>query len=353
MAKAKGLSQTNDWNQIAYQVQLQEFSTLMPGYQSVARDRQKFIVGHPPHADKPVVFGLQGKKYALFPNALIRDVARRVLGYHSLNASYSDQGEFALTITLPQERFEVISPSRPGRTASATPDTLQKAVIITNSYSGKSPFTIQGKVLSTQRSVETTEIAPRMRVSYHRLICGNGLMGWADEFMSLDEYAQWLADGQPTQLVNVQDTRTSFEPGRVLTREMVDTDQETTLAYSRIRHAGLTEQAFEQALSAMLTQFVDTQDSLTRQMYTRLAQHTIRRQRAESYLKTVKVPKKLVQLALDRMDAEAGQLEAKPNLWLLYNGINHALFQQPTSLSINQRYDLDGNVFHQLTQQVL
>ena len=70
-------------------------------------------------------------------------------------------------------------------------------------------------------------------------------------------------------------------------------------------------------------------------MYTRLADHTIKRQRAEGYLKGIKMPKKLVQLALERMDEKAGRLAAKPNLWLLYIGLNHALFHQPTSLTIN------------------
>lgn len=353
MAKAKGLSQTEDWNQIAFPVQLQEFSALMPGYESVARDRQKFIVGRPPQATKPVIFGLQGNNYSLFPNQLIRDVAGRVLGRHTLQASYSDQGEFSLTLTLPEERFEVVSPKRPGGQPSTTPDTLQKAIIITNSYSGKSPFTIQGKVLSTQRSIDTTEIAPRMRISYYRLVCGNGLMGWADEFMSLDEYVQWLAEGQPTRHTNVRETNTFFEPARIETTEHVEVGQETTLAYSRIRHTGFTEADFEKTLSGMFNEFVSAQDSLTAQMYTRLAEHTIKRQRAESYLKGVKVPKKLVQLALERMDVEVGRLAAKPNLWLLYNGLNHALFHQPTSLTINQRYDLDGSLFHQLNHAVL
>lgn len=353
MAKANLLLTTENWDQIAYPVQLQAFQTLLGGYTSVARDRQQFIVGYPPDQEKPVIFGLQGNKYSLFENRLIRQVASKVLGRYALKAAYSQQGEFSLTLSLPTQRFDVLSPIRKNSKPSTTPDTLEKALIITNSYTGKSPFTIQGKVLSTSRSITQNEVAARMRVSHYRLVCGNGLMGWADEFFSLDEYADWLAQAQPTRLTNVRETKTFFEPQHTLTTEHVEKEEVTTLPFSRIRHSGFTEESFEKTLSDLMSEFVGAQDSLSRQLYTRLAEHAIRPHRAANYLKKVKIPRKLVQQAIDRMSVEAGILDAKPNLWLLYNGLNHSLFQQPTSLSINQRYDLDGSLFHALSQAVL
>ena len=353
MAKAKNLLTTENWDQIAYPVQLQAFETLLGGYTSVASDRQQFIVGYPPDQLRPVVFGLQGNKYSLFENRLIRQVAARVLGQYDLKASYSQQGDFSLTLSLPTQRFDVLSPTRKGHQPATTPDTLEKALIITNSYTGKSPFTIQGKVLSTSRSVTINEIAPRMRVSHYRLVCNNGLMGWADEFFSLDEYADWLAAGQPTRLTNVQETKTFFEPAHTETTEHVERTTETVLPFSRIRHSGFTEANFETTLTGLMQEFIGAQDSLSRQLYTRLAEHAIRPHRAATYLKSVKMPRKLVQQALDRMQVETHLLGVKPNLWLLYNGLNHSLFQQPTSLSINQRYDLDGRLFHALSQAVV
>jgi hypothetical protein len=353
MAKAKHLLSTESWDQIAYPVQLQAFETLLGGYTSVARDRQQFIVGCPPDQPKPVIFGLQGNKYALFENRLIRQVANSVLGQYDLKAAYTQQGEFSLTLSLPTQRFDVLSPTHKGRQPSVTPDTLEKALIITNSYTGKSPFTIQGNVLSTSRSVTINEIAPRMRVSYYRLVCGNGLMGWADEFFTLDEYADWLAQGQPTRLTNVRETKTFFEPAHNETIEHMEQDSETVLPFSRIRHSGFTEESFQRTLTGLMQEFVGAQDSLSRQLYTRLAEHAIRPNRAATYLRKVKIPRKLVQQAIDRMQLETNQLGVKPNLWLLYNGLNHSLFQQPTSLSINQRYDVDGSLFHSLAQAVL
>ena len=114
-------------------------------------------------------------------------------------------------LSLPTQRFDVLSPVRKGRQPSAIPDTLEKALIITNSYTGKSPFTIQGKVLSTSRSITTNEIAPRMRVSHYRLVCDNGLMGWADEFFNLDEYADWLEGGTDTRQPTRPDQRAGIK----------------------------------------------------------------------------------------------------------------------------------------------
>lgn len=358
MAKTKLLLTTENWDQIAYPVQLQAFETLLGGYTSVARDRQQFIVGRPPDQPKPVIFGLQGNRYSLFENRLIRQVASSVLGQYDLKAAYTQQGEFSLTLSLPTQRFDVLSPTRKGHKPATTPDTLEKALIITNSYTGKSPFTIQGKVLSTSRSMTTNEIAPRMRVSHYRLVCDNGLMGWADEFFNLDEYADWLAQGgtdsrQPTRLTNVQESKTFFEPARTETTEHVERETETILPFSRIRHSGFTEESFKNTLTGLMQEFIGAQDSLSRQLYTRLAEHAIRPHRAANYLKKAKMPRKLVQQAIDRMQVETNLLGVKPNLWLLYNGLNHSLFHQPTSLSINQRYDLDGSLFHCLSQAVL
>ena len=103
-----------------------------------------------------------------------------------------------------------------------------------------------------------------MRISYYRLVCSNGLVGWADEFMNLDEYALWLAGGQTQRYTNVRKTKTIFEPARTEIKEHVEVEQETTLAYSQIRHFGFTEADFEKTLSGMLSDFVTAQDSLTR-----------------------------------------------------------------------------------------
>lgn len=69
---------------------------------------------------------------------------------------------------------------------------------------------------------------------------------------------------------------------------------------------------------------------------------------ATEIVRKVGIPKKLITIALERMELEQGMLQSSPNVWLLYNAVNHSLFNQATSMSVQDRFYADERVFHGL-----
>lgn len=56
----------------------------------------------------------------------------------------------------------------------------------------------------------------------------------------------------------------------------------------------------------------------------------------------------LARNATDRLAEEMKLIETPANLWLIYNTVNHALFNSHNSLSINGRFRLIEATFRQL-----
>ena len=69
---------------------------------------------------------------------------------------------------------------------------------------------------------------------------------------------------------------------------------------------------------------------------------------ATEAIRRIGIPKKLVTAALERMELEQGLLESPANVWLLYNAVNNSLFNQPTSMSVQDRFHANERVFHGL-----
>ncbi len=57
-------------------------------------------------------------------------------------------------------------------------------------------------------------------------------------------------------------------------------------------------------------------------------------EKATETVKKVGIPKKLITATSERMELEKGMLESSANVWLLYNSVNHSLFNQSTLMSV-------------------
>jgi hypothetical protein len=243
---------------------------------------------------------------------------------YSLDVRYTTQGEFSITIILPDK-------------VSIGSEQLYKSIIINNSYNGKTPFTIQGTAIrmGKERSV---------RVSYYRRICSNGLMGWVDDFMSMENYLNWLLAGQPKKYRDSLKQQVSIGENKY--------EEKDELFQKRFSHKGLKTEWFREYLTKELQNFLHQPSSLTAQVYKRLANNPVYEDIGPMITDTG-LPKMLARQALERLRKEERLLRVKPNLWLVYNAINYALFNSRSSLTINDRYRLDESALHHLSTQTI
>lgn len=315
------LSHTSTWDKICFPVETVALEGLLPeNYHVVATDRQRAIVGQKTDGSNQV-FAIQSKSYSLIPNSLIKSVADECLGVdYELSVRYSSQGEFSIGIVLPDSL--VI-----GKTGN---DTIRKQLTFTNSYNGKTPFTIQGHEMRGIKSAV-------MRVSYYRQICSNGMMGWADEFISLDEYLHWLTNGMPAN-AKVKGLEERFEPKN---------EEQFLRIFS---HKGINLDKFQQFLVGLVGDFSQIKkESSTSQVYNLMTDLQVTDlEEVTEIVRKVGIPKKLITAALERMELEQRMLQSSANVWLLYNAVNHSLFNQATSMSVQDRFYADERVFHGL-----
>ncbi|QHT71498.1 hypothetical protein GXP67_34980 [Rhodocytophaga rosea] len=317
------LEQASSWEDICFPIEAVELSSLLPeGYQLLATDRQIAIIGDS-HLGGKDIFALQSKEYSLIPNSLIRSVIDDCISGYSLNIRYTTQGEFSIAIILPEK-------------VNMGSEQLYKSVIINNSYNGKTPFTIQGTSIGMYNE-------KRVRSSYYREICSNGLMGWVDDFISMQDYLNWLAAGQPKK---------SKDRQQQVSKEIKEDIPKEELLQKRFSHKGLKNEWFKEYLAKELHNFLNYPKSLTAQVYNRLSSKPVSKE-AESIITDIGVPRMLAKQAQDRLRREEKLLSVKPNLWLVYNAVNYALFNSRSSLTINDRYKLDESALHYLTTQTI
>ena len=330
MAKSKVLLESTDsWDLIDLPVENVKLKTLMPEYDIMASDRTNAIVA----GDK--IYGIVGNQYTLIPNSLIRRSLDEVVGDYKLKALYNSRGEYSMIIRLPASRYEI----------GTREDSIEKSLIIGNSINGRSHLTVQGNVVSTS----TDEVRDRgLKVSFYREICTNGLMGYSDQFMGVDEYLDWLLLGQPHNYNKVQKITVSEDDGR----DVIETEKEE-IFQKTFKHKMLDVEIFEANLKSLLRKFMSTKDSLTLKVYERMQQRSIRKTDASEILIDAGLPKQLVQLALDTLDAERSALGTEFNAWLLYNSANSALFSNKSGLSFDKRYEFDERLFHGINKSLL
>lgn len=319
---------TTNWETVCFPVKSVPVGQIIrEPYRMVPSDRQRMIVGSHPTGEQRI-FAVQSGGYSLVPNVTLRDAVTQVLGNDQpVNIRYNHLGEYAINVILPDETL--ISPN----------DIIHRQLTFTNSYTGKSQFTIQGTEMKRVRQ-------QKVRIAFYRQICSNGMMGWADEFYSLDEYLNWLITGKQGNHVQVKGL------------EWVTEQQEPTQDFRHIfTHRGIDLEQFQAFLISFLRDFT----SYARQCKSptldafHALQNTviINREEAAKVIRKVGIPKKLVTDALERMEHEERLLDSAPTAWLLYNGINHALFNSETSLNISARYQYDERAFHAITSEYL
>ncbi|MCE7067113.1 hypothetical protein [Dyadobacter sp. CY326] len=308
---------TTSWDDICYPVNPVWLGDLLPDYEIMATDKQQLIVGQPFRGTK-TIFGIQSADYAIIPNTLIREVIDKLFADYKLEIRYTSTGEFSISIILPEE-------------LSIGGEQLQRSMILTNSYNGKTPFSVQGKTLTAMldgSGVPST--------SMYRAVCQNGLMGWADSFSELPKYRSWLKDrGQGKDKKHVANIVSGAKKdGR------------------KMHNSRQTPELFQEQLYNLLVGQNYKSATLTTTVYEHLQQKSVGRA-DEKMLKTLPIPVQLAKQAYERLKLEQRLLDQDSSYWLMYNAVNHALFNARSSLTLNDRYKLDEKVFHQLAASSL
>jgi hypothetical protein len=312
---------TNSWDDICYPVQPVWLTDLLPDYDIVATDRQQLVVGQV-KGGRNTIFGIQSADYSIIPNAVIREVVDALIPQYTLLIKYTPTGEFNINIVLPEVFMLGGEP-------------LQRCLILTNSYNGKTPFSIQGQSL-----MALLDPMVALRSSMFRKLCQNGLLGWADHFDQVSSYQTWLgqwsgesAKGRSSKNRPVENR--SDRPGPTI---------------RKIHHSQLTIDVFRQHLHNLLVDHLKPELTLTTTVYSQLQQTEIPG-RPNEIVRELPIPVQLAKQAYERLRTEEQLLHQGPSLWLLYNAVNYALFTSRSSLTLNDRYRLDERVFHQLASR--
>ncbi|MCF2444057.1 hypothetical protein L0657_08825 [Dyadobacter sp. CY345] len=308
---------STNWEDICYPVSPVWLSDILPDYDIIATDRQQLIVGEPLGGRK-TVFGIQSADYAIISNILIKEIVDELFPDYTLQIKHTATGEFSISIIFPQQ-------------VSIGGERVQRSIILTNSYNGKTPFTIQGQTLTAM--MDNSAAAGS---SLYRDLCKNGLMGWADSFGNLSAYRSWLTQSSPG--------KEKKKTGKSLPAVKGKKDDGNQ---RKIHHSRLSPELFQQQLREMLSNQAPKQSTLTETVYEHLQQKTVSKA-DENIFKSLPIPVQLAKQAHERMRLEQRLLGADTSYWLMYNAVNHALFNARSSLTLNDRYKLDERVFHQI-----
>lgn len=310
------------WEDICFPVEPLLLSDLLPDYDIIATDRQKLIVGQRAGGRK-TLFGIQSADYTIIPNRAIQEVVDELIPDYQLLIKHTNTGEFSISVILPAA-------------LSVGTEQLQRSLIITNSYNGKTPFSIQGQSLTALLDPST-----HLGSSVYRNVCQNGLLGWADSFADLDAYQTWLGHWAKGSLKTVALKTTVPHPSR---------PQRSTPDIRKLHQSALTIPLFQQQLHELLVDHLTTGATLTATVYDHF-QQTNMAGNHENVLRKLPVPVQLIKQAHERLRLEERLLSSPPSCWLIYNAVNYALFTARSSLTLNDRYRLDERVFHHLAAQ--
>lgn len=314
---------SNSWDDICYPVEPVWLADLLPDYDIMATDRQQIIVGKPTQSRK-TIFGIQSADYAIIPNSVIRQVVDELFPSYTLQIKYTVTGEFSITIIFPDE-------------LSIGGERLHRSLILTNSYNGKTPFSIQGQTLTSMLAENSQRGS-----SLYRALCQNGLMGWADPFSDISVYRNWLKDpsnGKEKKQLAKSSARTK-------------NDIQPASSIRKIQHSRITPELFRQQLYDLLSEHLLAKPTLTRNIYESFYQKDITKS-DDGLLKILPIPVQLAKQAQERLRFEQNLLGSEPSYWLMYNAVNYALFNARSSLTLNDRYRLDERVFHHLAARSL
>ena len=309
------------WEDICFPVEPLLLSDLLPDYDIMATDRQKLIVGQLAGGRK-TLFGIQSADYTIIPNRAIQEVVDELIPDYQLLIKHTNTGEFSISIILPASLL-------------VGTEQLQRSLTITNSYNGKTPFSIQGQSLTALLDPST-----HLGSSVYRNVCQNGLLGWADSFTDLVTYKTWLGHWAKGSQKTTS-AKTLSAPSR---------PQRSAPDIRKLHQSALTIPLFQQQLHELLVDHLTTGTTLTATVYDHFLQTNMAGIH-ENVLQKLPVPVQLIKQARERLRLEERLLNSPPSCWLLYNAVNYALFTARSSLTLNDRYRLDERVFHHLAAQ--
>jgi hypothetical protein len=307
---------SDSWDDICYPVNPVWLADILPDYDIMATDRQQLVVGEPV-GGKKTIFGIQSADYAIIPNVLIRDVIDKIFDEYTLQIKYTITGEFSISVILPQQ-------------LSIGGERLQRSMILTNSYNGKTPFSVQGQPMTTMLDNVSSPGS-----SMYREVCNNGLMGWADSFVKLSHYKHWLKGSHQGKNKPVKRATEAKNHAR------------KDVGGKKLHHSRFSPEQFQQQLYELLAVRSEQPATLTATIYEHFQQGFANRA-DETMLKTLPIPVQLAKQAYERLRYEQRLLGIDASYWLMYNAVNHALFNARSSLTLNDRFKLDERVFHHL-----
>lgn len=314
---------SSDWEDICFPVEPLLLGDLLPDYDIVATDRQQLIVGRPTGGRK-TLFGIQSADYTIIPNRAIQEVVDTLIPKYQLLIKHTNTGEFTISIILPSS-------------LQVGTEQLHRSLTITNSYNGKTPFSIQGQSLTAM-----LDPATQLGSSVYRTVCQNGLLGWADSFTDLATYQSWLGKWA-TGSSKKPSSNLPNAPSRPI---------RSVPGIRKLHQSALTLAVFQQQLHELLADHLTTGNTLTASVYDHFQQNKLG-DAHETILRRLPVPAQLRKQARDRLRLEERLLKTPPTCWLLYNAVNYALFTARSSLTLNDRYRLDERVFHHLAAETL
>lgn len=300
----------------------------------VNQERQSVVIGD--FNNTRNILGIHSKRYSLITNEMLLDTIQEAL--FKFPVSY----EVSISTYLMMQFNIQVAFADYSKTIGNDKDSITCAFNIRNAYDGKLKFGLYG-VGKHKKS----KVSEAFRLSTYRQICSNGLHGWVDEAISLDEYIAGIKTGKKV---------------RSLMIESDVTEKQIAEANFSQKHSGIDLQVLKQNLIEQITTLVELYQKAvagvanTVQVYADMANFKISDSKAFLQSITDKVGTKLSKNSFDDiikiMEKEQNILGegGDTNAWLLYNGINR--FSSDSKKSITQHMEADEKVFNTILEAV-
>jgi hypothetical protein len=315
-----------------FPVQIENISNLT-GLNVVNKERQSVVIGD--FNNTRNILGIHSKRYSLITNEMLLDTIEEAL--------YKSPVTYDVSVsTYQMMQFNIqVAFADYSKTIGNEKDAITCAFNLKNAYDGKLKFGLYG--VGKQKKSKVSEA---YRLSTFRQICSNGLHGWVDEAISLDEYI------------------TGIKTGKNVKKVFIDTDiseNKFDVNFTQ-KHSGIDLKVLKENLIEQITALVELYQKAvsgvanTVQVYSDMANFNISDSKLFLNAITDKVGTSLSRNSFDEiikiMDRERTILGegGDTNAWLLYNGINR--FASDSKKSITQHLQADEKIFTAILEEV-
>ena len=319
-------------NEAKFPVSIENIANLT-GLNVVNQERQSVVIGD--FNNTRNILGIHSKRYSLITNEMLLDTIEEAL--FQFPVSY----DISISTYLMMQFNIQVSFADYSKTIGNIKDAITCAFNIRNAYDGKLKFGLYG--VGKQKKSKVSEA---YRLSTFRQICSNGLHGWVDEAISMDEYIHGIKTGKNVKKV------------------FIDTDissDKFDVNFSQ-KHSGIDLKVLKLNLIEQITALVELYQKAiagtanTVNVYSDMANFKISDTKAFLNVITDKVGTNLSRGSFDNiiqiMDREKTILGegGDANAWLVYNGINR--FSSDSKKSITQHMQADEKVFNAILEEV-